>query len=80
MNIQQYLSWKNISATAFAEKAGVQPSTITRIINGDIPQPRLATQRKIIAASDKNIQEIDFLNLSITSTQKQIDTGNEGEK
>lgn len=60
MRLEQYLVSTGQSATAFAKKAGVSPSSITRIINQDVRQPHFNTQRKIIAASDNMVSYDDL--------------------
>lgn len=60
MKLNQYLVATSQSATAFAKKAGVSTSTLTRIINGDALQPRFTTQHKIISASDNMISYDDL--------------------
>jgi len=50
MKLSAYLGEKNLSPAAFAAKAGLPASTITRIIKGE-RTPRLETISKIEAAT-----------------------------
>jgi transcriptional regulator with XRE-family HTH domain len=60
MKLTQYLSEKDLSAPAFAERAGLDASTIWRIVTGRV-QPDLSTIAKICAAADGAVTPNDFL-------------------
>lgn len=48
--ISKFLERRGMSATELARKAGVSPSTVTRLANGEIPVPTGKTARKLADA------------------------------
>lgn len=58
--LRDWLRRNDIAASRFAERAGILPSTMTRILNGD-RVPRMATIEKICAATNDEITPDDFL-------------------
>jgi len=60
MKINQYLDQTKQSASKYAKKCGIRTSTLTRIMNGEVRQPRFSTQRKIIHNSNHMISYGDL--------------------
>lgn len=48
--IQDFLARKGVKKIKLAELAGVHPSTITRIVNGDRQDLKMDTYQKLVAA------------------------------
>ncbi len=60
MKLATYLEETGVKPSAFAERLGVAPSTILRLVSGDrLPGLELAIQ--IREASDGKVQPDDFL-------------------
>jgi transcriptional regulator with XRE-family HTH domain len=60
MNLLTYIEAQGISPSKFAERIGVPPSTITRILSGN-REPGLGLLKKIHAATDGAVTPNDFL-------------------
>lgn len=60
MKLTQYLSETDLSAPVFAERAGLDASTIWRIVKGKV-QPDLGTIAKISATTNGEVTLSDFL-------------------
>lgn len=60
MRLDLYLARQDESATSFAKRAGVEPSTITRIMNGE-RSPSLEVAKKIVDASDGKVTFEDLI-------------------
>lgn len=59
MKLSEYLTLKDLTATDFAKKAGLQVSTITRILRGE-RRPEWSTLSKIQKASGNKVRPNDF--------------------
>ena len=59
MNLSDYLSEAGLKPAEFADKLGVPPSTIGRLLNGE-RSPRLETIAKIEAATGGRVTVQDF--------------------
>ncbi len=60
MTLQEFLTEKSLKPSTFAKAAGIAPSTIIRILNGE-RKPSLATMQKIMAASEGMVTPNDYL-------------------
>lgn len=60
MTLTEYLAANNLTASAFAERLDVPPSTVIRLIKGE-RSPRLELLRKIMAATDGEVTPNDFV-------------------
>lgn len=60
MTLADYLAENGIKPATFAGTLGVPASTVTRILRGE-REPRGATMRKIIAATDGKVAAEDLL-------------------
>lgn len=58
MKLADYLKEAGISATSLAERIGVPPSTITRILRGE-RLPGLAIMRRICDATGGKVSALD---------------------
>jgi transcriptional regulator with XRE-family HTH domain len=59
MRLADYLEKTETKPSQFAEKAGLAPSTVTRLLNGE-RKPGLDVLEKIAAASEGNVKAEDF--------------------
>lgn len=73
MWLSRYIADQGTTMMAFAEKAGVAPSTVTRLLSqGVLPQRR--TAEKLVAATDGLVLEIDlFAEASAARQKRQAD-------
>jgi transcriptional regulator with XRE-family HTH domain len=60
MKLADYLDKRGVSPSRFASEAGLQPSTVIRILNGDRPTPSIETLAKIMRASNGEVTPTDF--------------------
>lgn len=60
MKLADYLAQEGLSPSRLAERLGVPPSTITRILKGD-RIPRLDTIAKITEATEGRVGAADFM-------------------
>lgn len=60
MKLADYLEKYGVTPSRFASKAGLQPSTIIRILNGERPTPGIETLAKIMRASHGEVTPNDF--------------------
>lgn len=60
MKLAQYLTDNDLKPAAFADRIGVAPSTITRILRGE-RKPQLDLIRKIKAGTDGQVTADDFM-------------------
>ncbi len=60
MKLQQYIDRRGITATDFAEEAGVSLSTVSRILSGHTLQPRRSTAQKIVKAAEGFVSYSDL--------------------
>jgi len=60
MRLKNYLHENQIKPSVFAEKLGVAPSTITRILKGE-RTPRIGLVAKITEATNNSVSLNDFL-------------------
>lgn len=60
MKLRQWLDDRDMTATAFAKAAGLDVSTITRVINGE-RRPDWSTLTKILDATNGEVTPNDFI-------------------
>lgn len=60
MKLSDWLKTKDMSATAFAKKAELDVSTVTRVINGE-RRPEWGTLDKIMTATNGEVTPNDFI-------------------
>lgn len=60
MRLAEYLDKHRIKPSRFALIAGLQPSTVIRILTGERPTPSIETLAKIMRASDGEVTPNDF--------------------
>jgi predicted transcriptional regulator len=60
MKLAEYLGKRGVSPSRFAAEAGLQPSTIFRILSGERPTPSIETLTKIMRASNGEVTPNDF--------------------
>lgn len=69
MKLEDFLKTNEITKQAFAERIGVAPSTITRLLTGK-HVPDRATMNAIIAATDGAVTPNDFFDLPDSATEQ----------
>lgn len=62
MKLIDYLHRERLTATAFAERIAVPPSTITRLLAGE-RSPRLDLLKKVMIGTDGEVTPNDFVDL-----------------
>jgi transcriptional regulator with XRE-family HTH domain len=60
MKLADYLAIRGVTPSRFASEAGLQPSTVIRILNGERPTPSIETLAKIMRASQGQVTPNDF--------------------
>lgn len=60
MKLAAYLEKRGVTPSRFASEAGLQPSTVIRILNGERPTPGIETLAKIMRASEGEVTPNDF--------------------
>lgn len=71
MTLHEYLAANQMKPSAFAAKAGLPASTITRILNGE-RQPGLDVMKAVRDATDGQVQPNDFLDALPTPTSEVV--------
>lgn len=59
MRLADYIRLTGLTASAIAERAGLPPSTITRLLNGEVVNPSLSTMAAIAAATDLAVSTLE---------------------
>jgi transcriptional regulator with XRE-family HTH domain len=71
MKLADYLDKRGVSPSRFASEAGLQPSTVIRILSGARPTPGIETLAKIMRASNGEVTPNDFANAFLEQSETQ---------
>lgn len=69
MKLAAYLEKRGVTPSRFASEAGLQPSTVIRILNGERPTPGIETLAKIMRASEGEVTPNDFVSAFLEPTE-----------